>query len=162
MTTDGQPAGDGKKPWWLSIQRAGKISLPINVVERGGWYRMQMRNARLRSQTLDTCVLVLTAGVPFAVAVHAPGWATALLGALAAVGTGSRQIYGWQKNWTSFTLASRQIETEIVRCGYGMGDYQEAATAAERPAERVENITAAETGTWVQRASEAQSDRNLS
>jgi Protein of unknown function (DUF4231) len=103
---------------------------------------------------VDSCILVLTAGVPFAVAAHAPGWVAALLGALAAVGTGSRQVFGWQKNWASFSVASGQIEAEIVRFGYGIGDYQESATAAGRLAERVENITAAETGTWVQRVHE--------
>lgn len=160
MTTDGQRANDRRKPWWLGIQHPDQISLPINVVARGCWYRKQMRNARLRSETLDTCVLVLAAGVPFAVAVRAPGWVAALLGALAAIGTGLRQIFGWQKNWASFATASGQIEAEIVRFGYGVGDYQDAATAAERLAERVENITSAETGTWVQRASEAHSGGN--
>jgi Protein of unknown function (DUF4231) len=160
MARDEKHAGDGNKPWWLDIQHPGRISLPINVVERGFWYRKQMRYARLRSEILDTCVLVLAAGVPFAVAVHAPGWATALLGALAAVGTGTRQIYGWQKNWKSFASASGQIEREIVRFGYGMGDYQDAATAAERLADRVEDITAAETGAWAQRTDEAYNSRN--
>jgi Protein of unknown function (DUF4231) len=160
MTTDRQPAGRAKEPWWLTIQHPGNISLPVNVVERGRWYHKQMRNARIESHTVDTCVLVLAAGVPFAVAAHAPSWVAALLGALAAVGTGLRQVFGWQKNWASFAVASGQIEAEIVRFGYGIGDYQEAATAAGRLAERVENITAAETGTWVQRVNEAHRNGN--
>jgi hypothetical protein len=154
MTTGRQPTGRAKEPWWLTIQHPGNVSLPVNVVERGRWYRQQMRSARIKSHTVDSCILVLTAGVPFAVAAHAPGWVAALLGALAAVGTGSRQVFGWQKNWASFSVASGQIEEEIVRFGYGIGDYQESATAAGRLAERVENITAAETGTWVRRVHE--------
>ena len=160
MTTDRRPAGNGKGLWWLTIQHPSNISLPVNVVERGRWYHRQMRTARIKSNAMDTCILVLTAGVPFAVAAHAPGWVAALLGALAAVGTGLRQVFGWQKDWTSFAVASGQIEAEIVRFGYGIGDYQEAVTAAGRLAERVEDITAAETGTWVQRINESHRDRN--
>jgi hypothetical protein len=160
MTTNPQPAGRGKELWWLTIQHPGNILLPVNVVERGRWYHRQMRSARIKSHALDACILVLTAGVPFAVAAHAPGWVAALLGAIAAVGTGLRQIFGWQKDWTSFAVASGQIEAEIVRFGYGIGDYQDAATAAGRLAERVESITAAETGTWVQRVDEAHRDGN--
>jgi hypothetical protein len=160
MTTNLQPAGHGKEPWWLAIQHPGNVSLPVNVVERGRWYHQQMRSARMKSHAVDICILVLTAGVPFAVAANAPGWVPALLGALAAVGAGLRQVFSWQKDWTSFTVASGQIEAEIVRFGYGIGDYQEAATAAGRLAERVEDITAAETGTWVQRVNEAHRDGN--
>jgi hypothetical protein len=94
------------------------------------------------------------------VAAHAPSWVAALLGALATVGVGLRQVFGWQKNWASFAVASSQIEAEIVRFGYGIGDYREAATAAGRLAERVEDITAAETGTWVQRVNEAHRNGN--
>lgn len=160
MATNLQSAGDGKEPWWLAIQHPGSISLPVNVVERGRWYHRQMRSARIKSHGVDICILVLTAGVPFAVAAHAPGWVAALLGALAAVGTGLRQVFSWQKDWASFTVTSGQIEAEIVRFGYGIGEYQEAATAAGRLAERVEDITAAETGTWVQRVNEAHRDGN--
>jgi hypothetical protein len=158
MTTNVPPGGHDKEPWWLTIQHPGNVSLPPNVVERGRWYHRQMRSARMKSHAVDTCILVLTAGVPFAVAAHAPGWVPALLGALAAVGAGLRQVFSWQKDWTSFTVASGQIEAEIVRFGYGIGDYREAATAAGRLAERVEDITAAETGTWVQRVNEAHRD----
>jgi hypothetical protein len=160
MTTDRQPVGRAKELWWLTIQHPGNISLPVNVVERGRWYHKQMRSARIKSHAVDICILVLTAGVPFAVAAHAPGWVAALLGALAAVATGLRQVFGWQKDWTSFAVASGQIEAEIVRFGYGIDDYQEAATAAGRLAERIESISAAETGTWVQRVDQAHRDGN--
>ena len=160
MATNLQPAGRRKELWWLTIQHPGDISLPVNVVERGRWYHRQLRSARIKSHAVDTSILVLTAGVPFAVAAHAPGWVSALLGALAAVDTGLRQVFAWQKDWTSFAVASGQIEAEIVRFGYGIGDYQDASTAAGRLAERVESITAAETGTWVQRVNEARRDGN--
>ena len=51
-----------------------------------------------------------------------PGWAGAFLGGLAAVGTGLRQVFGWQRNWASFARASVQIEAEIVRFGQGVGE----------------------------------------
>jgi hypothetical protein len=159
MTTNPQPTGR-RELWWLTIQHPGNISLPVNVVERGRWYHRQLRSARIKSHAVDTSILVFTAGVPFAVAAHAPSWVSALLGALAAVDTGLRQIFAWQKDRTSFAVASGQIEAEIVRFGYGIGEYQDASTAAGRLAERVEEITAAETGTWVQRVNEARRDGN--
>jgi len=158
MTTSPPLAGRSQDLWWLTIQHPGNVSLPVNVVERGRWYHRQMRTARIKAHAVDACILALTAGVPFAVAAHAPGWVAALLGALAAVCTGLRQVFEWQKDWTSFAVASGQIEAEIVRFGYGLGEYSEAATAAGRLAERVESIAAAETGTWVQRVNEAHHD----
>jgi len=135
MTTNLQSAGRGKELWWLTIQHPANISLPVNVVERGRWYHRQMRSARIKSHMVDTCILVLTAGVPFAVAAHAPGWVAAFLGALAAVSTGLRQVFGWQKDWASFAVASGQIEAEIVRFGYGIGDYALLRTHPSRAAE---------------------------
>jgi hypothetical protein len=82
------------------------------------------------------------------VAIRAPGWSGAILGGLAAVGTGMRQVFGWQRNWASFTRASVQIEAEIVRFGQAVGEYAPPATAAARLATRVEDITASETGSW--------------
>lgn len=164
MTGSPQPAGRRKRPrwlagrreesWWLAIQHPGNVSLPVNVVERAGWYDRQLRSARIKSHAVDTFILIFTAGVPFAVAAHAPGWVAALLGALAAVSTGLRQVFAWQKDWTSFSVARGQIEAEIVRFGFGIGDYQDASTAAGRLAERVEAITAVETGAWVQRVND--------
>src|ERR1700753_2867533 len=110
-----------------------------------------MRTARIKAHAVDGCIRVLTAGVPFAVAAHAPGWVAALLGALAAVCTGLRQVFEWQRDWTSFAVANGQIEAEIVRFGYGLGDYAEAATAAGRLGERVGSIAAGGAGTWGQR-----------
>jgi hypothetical protein len=138
-------------PWWLSIEHPGHISLPLNVRERGRWYRREMRASRLRSQLLDLSILVATAAVPCTVAAHAPGWAGAFLGGIAAVGTGMRQVFGWQRDWASFTRANMQIEAEIVRFGQGVGAYGPAATAAALLADRVEDIAAAETGSWMRR-----------
>jgi hypothetical protein len=137
--------------WWLSIEHPAHVQLPLNVRERGLWYRRQTRAARLRAQSLDLSILVATAAVPCTVAAHAPGWAGAFLGGIAAVGTGMRQVFGWQRNWASFARANMQIEAEIVRFGQAVGEYGPAGTAAARLAERVEDIAATETGSWARR-----------
>lgn len=138
-------------PWWLAIEHPGHVALPLNVVERGMWYRRQMHAARLRAQALDLSILLATAAVPCSVAAHAPAWAGAFLGGIAAVATGMRQVFGWQRNWASFARANVQIEAEIVRFGQAIGEYAPAAKAAAALADRVEDITAAETGSWMRR-----------
>ena len=135
-------------PWWIVIQHPAHVPLPLNVVERGRWYRREMKSARIRAQLIDVAILIATAAVPCAVAAHAPGWVGAFLGGLAAVATGLRQVFGWQRNWASFARANVQIETEIVRFGQGVGEYAPPATAAALLATRVEDITASETGSW--------------
>jgi hypothetical protein len=62
-----------------------------------------------------------------------------------------RTVFGWQRNWASFARANLQIEAEIVRFGQAVGEYGSAGTAAALLAERVEDIAAAETGSWARR-----------
>jgi Protein of unknown function (DUF4231) len=135
-------------PWWIVIQHPAHVPLPLNVVERGRWYRREMKSARIRAQLIDVAILIATAAVPCVVAASAPGWVGAFLGGIAAVGTGLRQVFGWQRNWASFSRANVQIESEIVRFGQGVGEYAPPATAAALLATRVEDITASETGSW--------------
>lgn len=149
-----QGQAPSNQPWWLTIHHPAGLGLPRNVVERGRWYRSQKTRARWLSQTLDVVILLLTAGVPFSVAVDAPAWVGALLGALAAVCTGVRQTFGWHQNWTSFARVNGQIEAEIVRFGYAVEPYHDPRTAEERLATRVENIASEETGAWMQRVNE--------
>lgn len=149
-------------PWWIVIQHPGGVPLPLNVVERGRWYRRETKSSRIRAQTLDLAILVATAAVPCVVAAHAPGWAGAFLGGIAAVGTGLRQVFGWQRNWASFARANVQIEAEIVRFGQGVGEYAPPSTAAARLATRIEDIAAAETGSWAKRVESPGDDKSQS
>jgi hypothetical protein len=149
-------------PWWIVIHHPAGIPLPLNVVERGRWYRRETKSSRIRAQTLDLAILVATAAVPCVVAASAPGWVGAFLGGIAAVGTGLRQVFGWQRNWASFARANVQIEAEIVRFGQAIGEYGPPATAAARLADRIEDITAAETGSWAKRADQVDKSQDRS
>lgn len=140
--------------WWKGLSHPSGVSLPRNVIERGRFYHEEMRMARLRSNVADLSVLVLTSSVPFVVAVQAPAWIAALAGSLAAIATGTRQVFGWQATWASFAQASGQIEREVVRFSVGADDYSEGTAATELLACRVEDITAAETDSWARRLRE--------
>ncbi|MFC5641510.1 DUF4231 domain-containing protein [Kitasatospora cinereorecta] len=125
--------------------------VPPSVTVRGTWYQQNMRSARWRARLLDLTILVLAAGVPFAVAVKAGTWVVALLGSLTSLLTGMRHVFDLQGDWISFTRANLQIETEVVRYKQGLNEYSDPVAAPGILAACVERITAAETGAWAQR-----------
>ena len=105
----------------------------------------------LRARLLDLAILVLAAGVPFAVAVKADNWVVALLSSLTSLLAGMRHVFDLQGDWISFAQANLQIETEVVRSKQALDEYSDEVAAPGILAVRVENIVAVETGTWAQR-----------
>lgn len=144
--------GPRQQPWWLGIKNPHDGGLPPSVVARATWYQDNLRKARIRSQTLDVAGLVLTAAIPFVVAVNAPDWVPALLGALAAVVAGLRHVFGWQKDWIAFTRTSAEIEAEIVQYGIGRPPYAIPGAAAAELASRIEILVGKETAAWGRRS----------
>jgi hypothetical protein len=126
-------------------------ALPPNVVERAAWYEKNMKAARLGSTWIDVATIATASAVPMSVAFKAATWVPALLGTLSAVAAGTRQTFDWKGNWTSFTRASQMIQTEIVSYSCGRHPYEDKLIAPGLLAAIVEEITAAETGTWAQR-----------
>ncbi|MFF2045935.1 DUF4231 domain-containing protein [Kitasatospora sp. NPDC058170] len=141
----------GSQIWWDGLARVEWPDVPPSVGVRGTWYRQNMRSARWRARLLDLMILVLTAGVPFAVAVRAENWVVALLGSFASLLTGMRHVFDWQGAWISFSRANLQIEAEVVRYRQGADEYADRKAAPGILVTRVEMITAEETGAWARR-----------
>lgn len=110
-----------------------------------------MHSARWRAKLLDLTILVLAAGVPFAVAVKADNWVVALLGSLTSLLTGMRHVFDPQGDWIAFSRANVQIEAEVVRYKQALDEYGDPVAAPGILAIRVEEICAEETGAWAQR-----------
>ncbi|MFJ3806832.1 DUF4231 domain-containing protein [Streptomyces sp. NPDC090073] len=139
------------QPWWEDLPRVTWPEVPPSVTTRGTWYQQNMRSARWKARLLDLAILVLAAGVPFAVAIKAGNWVVALLGFLTSLLTGARHVFDPQGDWIRFSRASLQIETEVVRYKQALNEYGDAAAAPGTLAARVEDICAEETGAWAQR-----------
>lgn len=104
----------GSRAWREDLPKVEWPDVPSSVTTRGTWYQ-NMRSARWRAKLLDLAILVLAAGVPFAVAIKADNWIVALLGSLTSLLTGTRHVFDPQGDWISFSRANMQIETEVVR-----------------------------------------------
>ncbi|MFE5948437.1 DUF4231 domain-containing protein [Streptomyces sp. NPDC056480] len=125
--------------------------VPPSVRTRGTWYRQNMHSSRWRAKLLDLTILVLAAGVPFAVAVKADSWVVALMGSLTSLLTGMRHVFDPQGDWVSFSRANMQVDTEVVRYKQALDEYGDPATAPRILVARVEEICAEETGVWAKR-----------
>ncbi|GAB7102617.1 hypothetical protein JCM4814A_09310 [Streptomyces phaeofaciens JCM 4814] len=91
----------GSQAWWEGLAKVKWPDVPPSVIARGTWYQQSMHSARWRARLLDLTILVLAAGVPFAVAIKAGNWVVALLGSL--------------------------IETEVVRYKQALDEYSDEA-----------------------------------
>ncbi|MGW0865688.1 DUF4231 domain-containing protein [Streptomyces sp. NPDC002611] len=141
----------GSRAWWEDLPKVEWPDVPPSVITRGTWYRQNMHNARWKAKLLDLTILVLAAGVPFAVAIKADNWIVALLGSLTSLLTGMRHVFDPQGDWISFSRANVQIETEVVRYKQALDEYGDPAAAPGILTARVEEICAEETGAWAQR-----------
>ncbi|MFF4355869.1 DUF4231 domain-containing protein [Streptomyces sp. NPDC001604] len=141
----------GSQAWWEDLAKVKWPNVPPSVIARGTWYQQNMRSSRWRARLLDLAILVLAAGVPFAVAIKADNWVVALLGSLTSLLTGTRHVFDPKGDCIRFSRANLQIETEVVRYNQALDEYSDPAAAPGILAARVENICAEETGTWSQR-----------
>ncbi|MFD4661514.1 DUF4231 domain-containing protein [Kitasatospora sp. NPDC058444] len=141
----------GSQIWWDDLAKVEWPEVPPSVVVRGTWYRQNMRSARWKARLLDLMILVLAAGVPFAVAVRAGSWVVALLGSFASLLTGIRHVFDWQGGWISFSRANQRIDTEVIRYKQGVGEYRYRKAAPGILVTRVEQIAGEETGAWAHR-----------
>ncbi|MFJ8018137.1 DUF4231 domain-containing protein [Streptomyces sp. NPDC096339] len=141
----------GSHTWWEDLPKVKWPDLPPSVTTRGIWYQQNMHNARWKGELLDLAILVLAAGVPFAVAIKADNWIVALLGSLTSLLTGTRHVFDPQGDWIAFSRANLQIETEVVRYRQALDEYSDPVAAPGILATRVERIAAEETATWAQR-----------
>jgi hypothetical protein len=87
---------------------------PTYVGDQLAFYRRTSRMARVGYMTSETIALVWAAAVPVAAATGAARWVPALLGALAAITTGLRQVFEHRQNWILRSVAQEAIKARIA------------------------------------------------
>ncbi|MGW2585912.1 DUF4231 domain-containing protein [Streptomyces virginiae] len=139
----------GSQPWWEDLPKVEWPDVPPSVTTRATWYHL--RSARWKAKFLDLAILVLAAGVPFAVAIKADNSVVALLGSLTSLLTGMRHVFDPQGDWITFARAYVQIESEVICYKQALDEYSNPASAPGILAARIEKIAVEETGAWTQR-----------
>ena len=117
------------------------------VASQLAWYQRHAGYSRVWYLTVKVVQLVLAAGVPVAVAVSAPTWLTASLGATIVVLEGAQQLFQWHDNWIRYRITATSIASQRSLFAVRAGDY---ANGDPVPllVERVEALATSETTSW--------------
>jgi hypothetical protein len=115
--------------WWAHQRRADGAELPVAVIERGVFFTAMGVLYRRAFRFLEGAILILTGSVPVAVAGDAPNLVVAALGAMAAVGTGIRQVFRPHESWVDYTRNRVQVEGQVVAFLYALPPYEESDAA---------------------------------
>jgi hypothetical protein len=153
---ESDPAGksDGQRArpeltdaWFLQARNPLGIEVPASVVNQ--WHRYVRIGdlARKRHAGLELLSLVVTAAVPACAAFGVPAQWIGLLGALAVVLHGTRQLTGWKESWVNRKRVRYAIEREVALFRVGAERYV-GEDAAVRLVECVEDIIAEEREDW--------------
>jgi hypothetical protein len=117
--------------------------LPPYVTAQLEFYRRTAASARWGYLVTETVALVAAAGVPVAAAAGPSRWVPALLGGIAAVATGLRQLFDFRQNWIQRSVAQESIKARIA--AFEMRDEQ---PATRELVDEVADIALAETDRW--------------
>jgi Protein of unknown function (DUF4231) len=133
---------------WLTEAKAPDgSSVPASVIAEWTWYVDAGNRARILHIMLEAASLVVIAAIPVCAAFDVDSRWIAVLGAVAIVLTGGRQLGGWKEGWADGRKTSYAIQREIALFTVGAGPYGGEQPAA-RLVEVVEEICAAEREDW--------------
>jgi hypothetical protein len=100
---------------------------------------------------LELTSLIVVAAIPVCAAFEVSSRIIALLGAVAIVLGGARQLFGWKESWTNRVKVRYAIEREIALFLARGGHYSDKETPVGLLVEAVEQICAAERDDWYSR-----------
>jgi len=123
---------------------------PTYVSDQLAFYERTSGSARVGYIVSETVALVAAAAVPVAAATGAARWVPAVLGALAAITTGLRQVFEYRQNWILRTVAQEGIKARIAAY-----EAREQPAATRRLVHDVAGIALAETDRWRQLGEQA-------
>ena len=126
------------------------------ITSQLAWYQRHAGYSRVWYLSVKVVQLVLAAGVPVAVAVSAPTWLTASLGATIVVLEGAQQLFQWHDNWIRYRITAGSIASQRSLFAARAGDY---ATTDPVPllVERVEALATSETTSWAKSSQASES-----
>lgn len=133
--------------WFLQARNPLGVELPASVVGQWPRYLRAGEVARKRHAGLELLSLIVTAAIPACAAFGLSARWIALLGALAVVLHGTRQLTGWKESWANRKRALYAIEREVALFQVG-GERYAGEDAAVRLVLCIEDIVAEERDDW--------------
>lgn len=133
--------------WFFQARNPLGIEVPASVVIQWRRYLRAGDMARRRHAALELLSLVVTAAIPACAAFGVPAQWIGLLGALAVIVHGTRQLTGWKESWANRKRVRYAIEREVALFRVGAERYA-GEDAAVRLVECVEDIVAEEREDW--------------
>lgn len=118
---------------------------PTYVANQLGFYQRTSRSARIGYVLTESVALLSAAAVPVAAATGAARWVPALLGGIAAVTTGLRQVFEFRQNWILRSVAQEAIKARIAAY-----ETREESPSTRQLVHDVAEIALAETDRWRQ------------
>ncbi|MBB5836728.1 DUF4231 domain-containing protein [Kribbella italica] len=112
------------------------------------WYAQQARRHRLAYLWLGVVQLAAALLIAVSVALDAPLWFAPSLGGLIALAEGARTLFGLRDTYPTYRRTAEELRNEAWLYAGRAGRYAEAENAAQLLAERVVELSNAETAGW--------------
>src|SRR3954447_1801657 len=129
--------------------------LPPYVADQRSFYERTASQSRWGYVLTESIALTAAAAVPVTAAAGGPTWLTAVLGSLAAITTGLRQVFEFRQNWILRSVALESIKARIAAF-----ENRKASPSTRRLVNEVAGIAIAETDRWRSLADQAQDAGN--
>ena len=120
------------------------------ITIRFRWYRAQANRARVAYRALGTIQLVAALLIAISVAINAPNWLAPALGGLIALAEGIRTLFGFKDSYPMYTRTAEQLRNEAWLYAQRAGRFADAEDPVRLLAERVVEISQAETTDWAE------------
>ncbi|GAA1595271.1 hypothetical protein GCM10009789_56610 [Kribbella sancticallisti] len=119
------------------------------VAIRFAWYSSQARYARWAYRGIGVLQLLAALAIALSVAFDAPTWFAPGLGGLIALAEGVRTLLGLQDSYPMYRRTAEELRNEAWLFAQQAGRYADAEDRPQLLAERVVEISSAETEQWV-------------
>src|SRR5215468_8330138 len=112
------------------------------------WYVAQAKRARIAYRALGVIQLLSALVIAISVAINAPTWLAPTLGGVIALAEGIRTLFGFKDTYPTYTRAAQDLRNEAWLYAQRAGRYADTPDATKLLAERVVEISHAETVDW--------------
>jgi len=118
------------------------------ITIRFRWYAAQAKRARIAYRALGVVQLFSALVIAISVAINTPAWLAPTLGGVIALAEGIRTLFGFKDTYPTYTRAAQDLRNEAWLYAQRAGRYADAMEPTRLLAERVIEISHAETMDW--------------
>lgn len=133
--------------WFFDARSSDGAAVPPSVIDAWRLYSHSEGRARGRHASLELTSLLAAAAIPACAAFDVDARWMAVLGSIAIVINGGRQLFGWKDSWANRRKVRFAIEREVALFVVDAGQYSGSGGAATL-VEVVEEICAEEREDW--------------